>query len=597
MELVCIYIDEYKGIKNLFVNLNQNFICKLNRPHIHVEKQHCQFKEKYYRRQNIKLIIGKNGSGKTSILEFIEGAFNEILGVGAAIFWSENDSKYFIKSNSFSVTSLNGKPLGEFKSNIQTALLFVSNLFDLNKFAFNEPSTHKNNILKLSSNALLQKRTNKKDLLMAEVSRELAYAEYFNYQNKNTKTPLVFRFNIYTSNRRYFNNAIEKLTDSNVGFLLKNINIYNLVLEGLKNSTQKEIEPLEKVFKIDNISKEKLITPQIIRDALTKLLKQPKNNNIYSTKDAFRSIYESLIDDLVKKFSLRITDPSERAWFYVQTTLQVKLSQNELPEIIRDHIYKYSLIEKGSNIEDIIYETQQFGEFLEYTTQILLDNNVSIIHSKSVIYFQLKNIDLITNLTRRFNELNKYTDNFTFGWYGLSSGEEARLKLQSRIFSGVRELMSKGYSNIQLLIDEVDAYLHPEWQRKIVLDIIEILNNFEKPVFLTNNIKKVSVNTILTTHSPIILSDFLPDDIISIIKYENLIIQEKSNGFGARINDLYLDGMHLDSTFGEISRNEILRFYQELKQGELSNYSKYLINLIPDEKVKAYFMDENDKNK
>lgn len=597
MELVCIYIDEYKGIKNLFVNLNQNFICKLNRPHIHVEKQHCQFKEKYYRRQNIKLIIGKNGSGKTSILEFIEGAFNEILGVGAAIFWSENDSKYFIKSNSFSVTSLNGKPLGEFKSNIQTALLFVSNLFDLNKFAFNEPSTHKNNILKLSSNALLQKRTNKKDLLMAEVSRELSYAEYFNYQNKNTKTPLVFRFNIYTSNRRYFNNAIEKLTDSNVGFLLKNINIYNLVLEGLKNSTQKEIEPLEKVFKIDNISKEKLITPQIIRDALAKLLKQPKNNNIYSTKDAFRSIYESLIDDLIKKFSLRITDPSERAWFYVQTTLQVKLSQNELPEIIRDHIYKYSLIEKGSNIEDIIYETQQFGEFLEYTTQILLDNNVSIIHSKSVIYFQLKNIDLITNLTRRFNELNKYTDNFTFGWYGLSSGEEARLKLQSRIFSGVRELMSKGYSNIQLLIDEVDAYLHPEWQRKIVLDIIEILNNFEKPVFLTNNIKKVSVNTILTTHSPIILSDFLPDDIISIIKYENLIIQEKSNGFGARINDLYLDGMHLDSTFGEISRNEILRFYQELKQGELSNYSKYLINLIPDEKVKAYFMDENDKNK
>ena len=55
--------------------------------------------------------------------------------------------------------------------------------------------------------------------------------------------------------------------------------------------------------------------------------------------------------------------------------------------------------------------------------------------------------------------------------------------------------------------------------------------------------------------------------------------------------------MHLDSTFGEISRNEILRFYQELKQGELSNYSQYLINLIPDEKVKAYFMDENDKNK
>ena len=101
----------------------------------------------------------------------------------------------------------------------------------------------------------------------------------------------------------------------------------------------------------------------------------------------------------------------------------------------------------------------------------------------------------------------------------------------------------------------------------------------------------------MTTHSPIILSDFLPDDIVSITKIDGKITQEKSNGFGTRINDLYLDGMHLDSTFGEISRNEILRFYKELKQGELSNYSQYLINLIPDEKVKAYFMGENDKNK
>ena len=70
MELVCIYIDEYKGIKDLFVNLSQKFICDFDKPHIHVKKQHCKFKEKYYRGQNIKLIIGKNGAGKTSILEF-----------------------------------------------------------------------------------------------------------------------------------------------------------------------------------------------------------------------------------------------------------------------------------------------------------------------------------------------------------------------------------------------------------------------------------------------------------------------------------------------------------------------------------------------
>lgn len=64
MELVCIYIDEYKGIKDLFLNLNQNFTCDFDRPNIHVKKQYCKFKEEYYLGQNIKLIIGKMGQVK-----------------------------------------------------------------------------------------------------------------------------------------------------------------------------------------------------------------------------------------------------------------------------------------------------------------------------------------------------------------------------------------------------------------------------------------------------------------------------------------------------------------------------------------------------
>lgn len=596
MELVCIYIDEYKGIKDLYVNLNQNFICYFNSPHIHVKKQHCQFKEKYYRGQNVKLIIGKNGSGKTSILEFIEGSFNEMVGVGAAIFWSENDSQYYIKNNSFLTEFFTDEPHVEFKTDRRNAILFVSSLFDLNKFSFDERSKDRSNVLKLSANKYLEKRIAKKKILMAEVARELKYAEYFNYEKKLLGTPLSFRFHIYPPSKNYLEQAVNMLTNDNVSILLKNHNFYHLVIDETKKN-QAAVLANEITFSIDNISGERPITSAIIKKALSRYIQSP-NRNINKKQrlndDTFWYIYNYLISDFLKKASLKIGEPNERAWFYINVIFQASLSEEKIPEIINQHIDENNLLSKSAPIEDIIYESESFRDKLEEMTQSLLDNDININFDTKYISFDLKDSQLIAEISEKFNELNYFTgDNFTYGWYALSSGEEARLKLQSRIFSGIDQLISQGYSNIQLLVDEIDAYLHPEWQRKIVSEVIDILNHFENK----KRFNRASINTILTTHSPIILSDFLPDDIVSIIKVDGKITQEKSNGFGTRINDLYLDGMHLDSTFGEISRNEILRFYQELKQGELSNYSKYLINLIPDEKVKAYFMDENDKNK
>ncbi|MFK3865117.1 AAA family ATPase [Pseudoalteromonas rhizosphaerae] len=594
MELVCIYIDEYKGIKDLYVNLNQNFICDFNRPHIHVKKQHCQFKEKYYRGQNVKLIIGKNGSGKTSILEFIEGSFNEMVGVGAAIFWSENDSQYYIKNNSFLTEFFTDEPHVEFKTDRRNAILFVSSLFDLNKFSFDERSKDRSNVLKLSANKYLEKRIAKKKILMAEVARELKYAEYFNYQKNVIGAPLSFRFHIYPSSKNYLEQAVNKLTNDNVSKLLKDGYFHHLVMEEADKNQERALANNEIKFSINNISREHQITGTVIKKSLTKyLLSKIKNDNRHSD-DAFWYIYNFLISDFLKKASLKISNPNDRAWFYINIIFQASHSNEKVPEIIKYHIDENNLLDKSDAVEDVVYESEIFRNGLEEMTQSLLDNDININFDTKYISFDLKDSQLIAEISEKFNELNYFTgDNFTYGWYALSSGEEARLKLQSRIFSGIDQLISQGYSNIQLLVDEIDAYLHPEWQRKIVSEVIDILNHFENK----KRFNRASINTILTTHSPIILSDFLPDDIVSIIKVDGKITQEKSNGFGTRINDLYLDGMHLDSTFGEISRNEILRFYQELKQGELSNYSKYLINLIPDEKVKAYFMDENDKNK
>lgn len=428
---------------------------------------------------------------------------------------------------------------------------------------------------------------------MAEVARELKYAEYFNYQKNVIGAPLSFRFHIYPSSKNYLEQAVNKLTNDNVSKLLMDDYFYHLVIEEAHKNQERGLENNEIKFSINDIPGELLITGTAIKKSLTKYL-QSKIRNDWHSDDAFWYIYRFLISDFLKKSSLKISDPSDRAWFYISIIFQASHSIENVTEIIKNHIDEIKLLDKSDAVEDIVYESERFRDELEGMTQSLLDKNISILPDTKYIYFDIDDSHLIAEISEKFNDLNYFTgDNFTYGWYGLSSGEEARLKLQSRIFTGIQQLISRGYSNIQLLIDEIDAYLHPEWQRKVVSEVIDIINHFKDH----NGLKRATINTILTTHSPIILSDFLPDDIVSITKIDGKITQEKSNGFGTRINDLYLDGMHLDSTFGEISRNEILRFYKELKQGELSNYSQYLINLIPDEKVKAYFMGENDKNK
>ena len=59
----------------------------------------------------------------------------------------------------------------------------------------------------------------------------------------------------------------------------------------------------------------------------------------------------------------------------------------------------------------------------------------------------------------------------------------------------------KGYKlreNILLLIDEIDLYLHPAWQQKIITTLINELNEcFPDNVF----------QIVFSTHSPIVLSD------------------------------------------------------------------------------------------
>lgn len=94
-------------------------------------------------------------------------------------------------------------------------------------------------------------------------------------------------------------------------------------------------------------------------------------------------------------------------------------------------------------------------------------------------------------------------------------------------------------TNILLLIDEIDLYLHPEWQRRIVRDLLSLLRRQFKGHYF---------QIILTSHSPIVLSDIPVENCIFLKKKSNgTVCQEERNTqtFGANIYTLYKDAFFL----------------------------------------------------
>jgi hypothetical protein len=187
--------------------------------------------------------------------------------------------------------------------------------------------------------------------------------------------------------------------------------------------------------------------------------------------------------------------------------------------------------------------------------------------------------------------------NFKCGWRGISSGEFARLHIFSENFNYLSQ-QKKTVSSIYLL-DEIDLYLHPEWQRTFLYDLLVQLQSIET----MSEVSKPQI--ILTTHSPVIISDFISDDIVALRRmdedeysqeYDDIIIG-KSVGFGHPIADVYMEGMHLKSTFGELSRIKIASLIQRKEEGaQWSEYERLLIEKINNKNFKNY-LKNHAKNK
>lgn len=186
-------------------------------------------------------------------------------------------------------------------------------------------------------------------------------------------------------------------------------------------------------------------------------------------------------------------------------------------------------------------------------------------------------------------------------WNSLSSGELSILNLLGRLHEHKKK--NEKPKDTILLIDEVDLGLHPEWQRVWVKRVLPIIGD------ILNNNNKNRLEVLITTHSPIILSDLANDDIIYL--NNNGIdndYNKKEKTLGQNIYKLFLNSFYLDNTQGEFSIsfiNDIINKLKKFKKNKQTfkqqsdNFNKIekYIDLIGEDITRNALIDELEKIK
>ncbi|MEO7214527.1 MAG: hypothetical protein ABIX36_17105 [Mucilaginibacter sp.] len=118
------------------------------------------------------------------------------------------------------------------------------------------------------------------------------------------------------------------------------------------------------------------------------------------------------------------------------------------------------------------------------------------------------------------------------------------------------------YKHINLMLDEVELYFHPDFQKQIVSEILSGIGRLKIP-----NIK--SINILFSTHSPFILSDIPKNHVLKIDEGNPAPV--RSETFGANIHDLLADSFFLKGGFMGI-----------YAQQQIQEAISYMENYVPD---------------
>lgn len=132
----------------------------------------------------------------------------------------------------------------------------------------------------------------------------------------------------------------------------------------------------------------------------------------------------------------------------------------------------------------------------------------------------------------------------------MSSGERQLIYQMSTIVYHLHNLASVNkpsirYSNINIILDEIEICYHPDFQRRFIKSLLDILKGQELN-------KSFGVHILITTHSPFVLSDVMSQQILYIQNGHQLKGEELTDiktPFAANVNEILKQSFFMEEGF------------------------------------------------
>ncbi|MFM5809379.1 AAA family ATPase [Aeromonas veronii] len=570
MELIYLFIDNYKVIKDKEISLSSQFNVKNENLSFFVSKS--SIPDNFFS-ENIDIVsfFGTNGSGKSTTIEFILSLYEDSLPESASFIaiFEEFGEVFYISEGlgNVKVFSENAEPVRILKSDLEvenfSAVYFSHALEPLavkptftNVNIINCSNTH------LLSRAYLQKYKDVKSQFELFKNVNLSFLKVHDVPmlgSINLTSELSKRlegviatvqsishiFNEDYNIRFFITNDLPFIYDTPESYYqTKNDDYISLLTNFIKynfpnrnNSLQKNpISALIYISLLDSTLK------KVASIILNKLNSKNSNKDLYSLK--YRDDIVSILTQLAKSLNNDV--------WYEQINLH--LSNLLMPGIPK------RLEKEISFFIDKRYDAYSFDNFVRQWSIPFHDNN-------DRFTFGVSSYNEFIGITELISNLRSALSNLDIKWNGISSGQYSALTMYSRLY----EFIPKNAQHINIFIDEGEVFLHPELQRHYVSNLIEFIEKIKQ--------HKSKIKLIVTSHSPLILSD-LPKESTNFFGYD---IDAEKSFFGANLYDLYSEGFTVNKTVGEFSYRKIKAISSSIKNKKSDPLLSKMIDIIGDD--------------
>lgn len=503
---------------------------------------------------NINAIVGKNGSGKSTLIELLYWANYNI---GCNLKLLEFETGEMPEAYKF----LNFDLLYTINGNEHFVLKFKDGKIIKQKYSL------KSNEIVLKGKEVHVKRS--KDLKDFFYSVVINYSHYalnsseiglwvktLFHKNDAYQTPIVL-------NPMRNNGTIEINKER---FLLSRRLVSNLL---------EYVEPGKEKDSLRNIANGK-----IAQNLKVSYSPNPFSNYHYPFEF---TKYPDLINSLNEVFGMQITYTNLDNWYYNVSFNYIAQKVEKIIRVYKSY-HRFKSDDYKIAFKDFFSEIKKSNSHITFKLKstILYLKYYDTLYENQVIAIDKPFILSVDNLSSKAVEIkNKEEENFWVNSFmmvpppffyidvvlengltveGLSSGEKQKIhSINSIIYhlinlNSVEERKLKdgsqqvSFQYINVILDEIELYYHPEWQRRYVSDLIQSLSRVGH-----DNLKNIlGLNFTFLTHSPFILSD-IPSTNVLYLEEDGSIYGNayKVKTFGANIHDLLRHSFFLnDSSMG-----------------------------------------------